>query len=109
MVAGILTSDGYEVLVAHRVKEALGLVKRHGRPIDLLVADLTDSRGHGLELARELQALKPGFRILCPANVETPRLVPWLAVERQAHLVRPFTLSELLRKTRALLDARPSA
>jgi len=106
MVAGVLTSEGYEVLAANRVADALALVRRHGGSIHLLIADLTDPQGRGLEFARELQALKPGFRILCTSNVETPRPVPWLPVVNQAHIVRPFTLNELLRRTRELLDAQ---
>jgi hypothetical protein len=30
----------------------------------------------------------------------------WLPAAYQTHIVKPFTLNELLRKTRGLLDAR---
>ena len=106
MVAGILTADGYEVLAANRAADALAMAKRHGRPIDLLIADLTDPRGRGLEFARELYALKPGFRVLCTSNLEDACPVPWLPPTHQAHLVKPFALHELLRRMRGLLDAK---
>jgi PAS domain S-box-containing protein len=106
MVAGILTADGYEVLAANRAADALAMAQRHGRPIDLLIADLTDARGRGLEFARELHALKPGFRILCTSNLEEARSVPWLPTTHQAHIVKPFALHELLRRMRNLLDAK---
>ena len=106
MVAGILTADGYEVLAANRAADALAMAKRHGRPIDLLIADLTDPRGRGLDFARELQALKPGFRVLCTSNLEEARPVPWLPSTHQAHIVKPFALHELLRRMRSLLDAK---
>ena len=107
MVAGILTSEGYEVLAANRSADALALAKQHGGPIDLLIADLRDARGRGFELARELHALKPGFRILGSSNLEDPRAVSWLRAAHQAHIVKPFALDELLRRVRELLDADP--
>jgi PAS domain S-box-containing protein len=106
MVAGILTAEGYEVLAANRLEDALAMAKRHGRPIDLLIADLTAPQGRGLELARELHALKPGFRILCTSNLEEARPVSWLPVAHQAHIVKPFALHQVLRRTRELLDAK---
>ena len=106
MVAGILTADGYEVLAASLPADALALAKGHGRAIDLLIADLTDARGRGRELAHELQAIKPGFRILCTSIADGAQPVPWLPAAYQAHIVKPFTLNELLRKTRGLLDAK---
>jgi two-component system cell cycle sensor histidine kinase/response regulator CckA len=107
MVAGILTSEGYEVLAANRPTDALALAKQHGGSIDLLIADLRDARGRGFELARELHLLKPGFRILGSSNLEEPRVVPWLPAAHQAHIAKPFALSELLRHVRELLDALP--
>jgi PAS domain S-box-containing protein len=106
MVAGILTAEGYEVLAANRPADALAMAKRHGRPIDLLIADLTEPKGCGLELARELHALKPGFRILCTSNLEEARPVSWLPAAHQAHIVKPFALHQVLRLTRELLDAK---
>jgi len=106
MVAGILTAEGYEVLAANRPADALAMAKRHGRPIDLLIADVADPQGPGLELARELQALKPGFRILCTSNLEEARPVSWLPAAHQAHIVKPFALHQVLQRTRELLDAK---
>jgi PAS domain S-box-containing protein len=106
MVAGILTADGYEVLAASQPADALVLAKGHGRTIDLLIADLTDARGRGRELALELQGLKPGFRILCTSSMGDVQPEGWLPAAYQTHIVKPFTLNELLRKTRGLLDAR---
>ena len=106
MVAGILTADGYEVLAASQPADALALAKGHARGIDLLITDLTDSRGRGREFAHELQVLKPGFRILCTSTGGDAQLVSWLPAAHQGHIVKPFTLNELLRKTRGLLDAK---
>jgi PAS domain S-box-containing protein len=106
MVAGILTADGYEVLAASQPADALALAKGHARGIDLLITDLTDSRGRGREFAHELQVLKPGFRILCTSTGGDAQPVPWLPAAHQGHIVKPFTLNELLRKTRGLLDAK---
>ncbi len=106
MVAGILNAEGYVVLAARHAADALGLARHHEGPIHLLIADLTDRQGHGLAFARELQATKPGFRILCTSNLETAQPVPWLSAANQAHVVKPFTLNQVLRRTRELLDAQ---
>jgi DNA-binding response OmpR family regulator len=107
MVAGILTSDGYEVLAASQPADVLALAKGHARGIDLLIADLTDARGR--DLARELQVIKSGFRVLCTSTTGEAQPVPWLPAAFQGHIVKPFTLNELLRKTRGLLDATAPA
>ena len=106
MVAGILTSEGYEVLAANRAVDALALARRHGGSIHLLIADLTGQKGRGLEFAQELHGFKPGFRILCTSSLDAPLPLAWLSAANQAHIVRPFTLNELLRRTRELLDAQ---
>jgi PAS domain S-box-containing protein len=106
MVAGILTADGYKVLAASQPADALVLAKEHARNIDLLITDITDSHARGREFAHELQGLKPGFRILCTSTMGNAQPVPWLPAEYQAHIVKPFTLNELLRKTRGVLDAK---
>ncbi len=106
MVAGIFTSEGYEVLAANRASEALAMARRHGGPIDLVIVDHTDPRGRGMAFARELHTLKPGFRLLCPSNLEAARPVTWLPAAQQAHLVKPFALHQLLRRARDLLDTK---
>jgi len=69
--------------------------------VELLIAE----SGSGELLARELRQAAPSLRVLCIGSQITPPPFEWLAAERQASLVKPFALSELLRQVRALLDA----
>jgi signal transduction histidine kinase/CheY-like chemotaxis protein len=100
MVAGILTADGYRVIAvatfaAHRKTP-------EARPVQLLIANLADQ---GEKFARRLHRAQPKLRILCTCNQNFEIPVAWLPAEHQACLYKPYALSELLRVTRALLDA----
>ena len=102
MVAGILTADGYRVTAADSFA-SVARENESGRPVQLLIAPLS---GEGERFARRLAEAHPALRILCTGQGEeckTP--VPWLAADRQAMLLKPYALSELLRASRRLLDA----
>jgi PAS domain S-box-containing protein len=101
MIAGMLTADGYRVMAASSPKEALRLAQGQERPVELLIAE----SGSGELLARDLSKTAPGLRVLCIGSQTTPPPFEWMMPERQASLVKPFALSELLRQVRALLDA----
>lgn len=104
MVAGILTADGYRVLAAGSFAEA-GRRANPAAPVQLLIASLA---GEGEKFARRLLAGQPGLRILCVANHDQRMPVAWLPPANQACLNKPYALSELVRATRALLDAKPA-
>ena len=102
MVAGILTADGYRVTAANSFA-SVGRELDASRPVQLLIAPVMDE---GEKFARRLAELHPGLRVLCTGQGEeckTP--LPWLAPGRQAVLIKPYALSELLRASRKLLDA----
>jgi CheY-like chemotaxis protein len=105
MVAGILTADGYRVLAAAQPGEGSRLVRRQGRPIELLITALGAPGDDAEKLARTLHASHPGLRVLTTGGAEPPGLV-WLPSGAQGVLVKPFALSELLRAVRSLLDGK---
>jgi two-component system, cell cycle sensor histidine kinase and response regulator CckA len=105
MVAGILTADGYNVIAERSSEEALHAARRYQtKSIDLLITQVGVVPGsEGERLARELSEAHPNLRILATCNPECSPL-SFLAPEAQACLTKPFTLSSLMRSTRALLD-----
>src|SRR5690606_10882968 len=91
MVAGMLTSEGYQVIAANSSKQARKLVREADRPVQLLIADpLYES-----ELARELYADSASLRLLSIGNQDIPAPVDWLDATRQAGLAKPFAISEI--------------
>jgi two-component system cell cycle sensor histidine kinase/response regulator CckA len=101
MVAGILTTDGYRVFAAKTPAVALREASEHGRPVQLLIANLA---GDGEKIARQLHAAQPNLRVLCTCNHDCKLPMAWLAPARQAVLNKPYALSELLKAARTLLD-----
>jgi PAS domain S-box-containing protein len=97
MISGILVIDGYSVIEAPTI-EALG-----GRSIapQLMIADTGTKPG--VDSLRQLLAANAGLRVLSTA-AEMP-VLPGLAAANGAHLPKPFALSSLLTKVRAMLDA----
>jgi PAS domain S-box-containing protein len=102
MVGGILTADGYRVIAAKTTAAALREARHLPKPAQLLIAGLTSE---GDKLARALHAAEPELRVLCTTNREPARALAWLDRRRRAYLAKPYTLSELLKAARTLLDA----
>ncbi len=96
MISGILAIDGYSVIEAATAEEALS---RNPAP-QLVIADTT-TRG-GVDCLRRLHASHGDLRLISTAS-EPPALTA-LADGAGAHLPKPFALSSLLTKARALLD-----
>jgi len=71
----ILESYGYKVLDASTGKAALEIWQAHKKKIDLLLSDLIlpDGMG-GQELAKILQAEKPGLKVIYSSGYDTARL-----------------------------------
>ncbi len=101
MVAGILTADGYHDTAVGDIAQARRVTAAH-EPVQLLIGSLA---GDGEKFARRLHPAQPDLRILGTSNSDFKMPVAWLPPEHQACLNKPCALNELLRATRALLDA----
>ncbi len=97
MIAGILTLDGYTTTEATTVGEA----DRPGAEPQLVIID----QGTGPEAAflQKLRKANRQLRVICTA-AQKPALAGF-PERNTAHLPKPFALSSLLTKVRALLDA----
>jgi two-component system, cell cycle sensor histidine kinase and response regulator CckA len=71
----ILEGHGYKVLCCTNGRQALGVWGEHHKRIDLLLTDLILPDGMaGTELARLLQACKPGLKVLFTSGYDNERL-----------------------------------
>ena len=106
MVGIILRAYGYRVLEAAGPDEALQLFAEN--PVELLVTDVGMPKMNGAELAKRLQAARPGLRILFLSGYSTEaRVHDWKAVPGCGFLQKPFSQDTLAATVRQLLDALP--
>ncbi len=97
---------GYNVLVARRPGQALALSEQYGDKIRLLITDVVMPEMSGRELAESLRTHLPHLRVLYISGY-TDNAISALGVltANTALLEKPFTLEELARRVRKVLDA----
>jgi len=101
----VLEKHGYRVLEAANGAEALEVFGRHETEIALIVADVVMPTLGGPQLIRELRAAGKGVKVLFTSGYpardaqETRALDPGLPF-----LAKPWTITELLRRVREVLD-----
>ncbi len=101
----MLEAKGYTVLTAAAPADALALVERHPEPIHLAVTDVILPGMDGPALARRLEQVRPGLRVLFVSGYANEAIVHQGVLDPGvAYLPKPFTAEALARKVRAVLD-----
>jgi CheY-like chemotaxis protein len=102
----ILESHGYKVLDSANGKEALAIWEQHKKRIDLLLTDLILPDGMaGTELAKILQAAKPGLKILFSSGYNPERLAKEFPPGTPVNLVqKPFHAHKLAEMVYEILN-----
>lgn len=105
-VRRVLAAQGFAVLEAAGGPQALELATGHAGPIDLLLTDVVMPGMGGGELAHRMRALRPGIRILfmsgnSPESMTTQGVLP----PGTTLLQKPFTIEELVRRVREVLES----
>ncbi|HMD50429.1 MAG TPA: response regulator [Bryobacteraceae bacterium] len=106
LVQKFLRKYGYEVLEAANGEEALRMVQGSSDPVDLLITDMIMPQMGGRELVSRLSGQGRDLKILYISGYTDDSIV--YAAELppgSAFLQKPFTLSSLLEKVRALLGS----
>jgi CheY-like chemotaxis protein len=106
LIAGILTTRGYNVLEATRGEEAIHLARTHEGPVDLALVDVVMPEMSGPDLIRQIEPLRPGMRVLYISGYTEEAMVHHGIPESGAFLRKPFLPDALARKVREVLDAR---
>jgi len=101
----ILTSFGYRVLTANSGEQALRIIQKGDKQIDLVITDLVMPGMSGRELIERLRTLAPGLKIICATGyVRSAKQ----AEEDESSLQKPFTSQDLLLKVKEVLTADES-
>jgi PAS domain S-box-containing protein len=92
-----LAARGYDVVEAGSPAEAMAVAAECPRGIDLLLTDLVMPGGSGRELARRMQALSPGLKVLYMSGFGEPGCDGDALLEPgDPFLAKPFTRQQLL-------------
>jgi CheY-like chemotaxis protein len=101
----ILDSSGYSVLTAANGHEALKLYKTQRDTIALLVTDVIMPGMSGRQLSDRLLSLQPNLKVLFVSGYTDAEIGPHGVLEPEiAFLPKPYTLDDLVRKVREVLD-----
>lgn len=102
----VLEGAGYQVLTARDGDEALDLLSREGRDIDLLVLDSVMPKRGGRSVYEVFSASRPDIKVLfCTGYSSDPLAGSEPSRERHPVLLKPFTSRALLQTVRKILDA----
>jgi CheY-like chemotaxis protein len=105
VVSRVLSKKGYELLLAVNGEDALRLARSRSDSIDLLLSDLAMPVLNGGDLARRLQAERPGLRVLFMSGYTDDAVVRQGVLEEGIpYLQKPFTAETLAGKVREVLD-----
>jgi len=101
----ILTSHGYQVVVAASGHEALAMVSDSNLHVDVLLTDVIMPQMLGKEVAERLTAMRPALRTLFMSGYAQPILASQGTLDPGVALLeKPFTTEGLLAKVRQVLD-----
>jgi signal transduction histidine kinase len=102
----ILTSHGYEVLIAHEHEKALQLFAERQQDIRLVLSDIGLPKVDGITICGKLKCMKPELQIiLCSgyASKDFKARMERLGIE--SFIAKPYRTTEILGTVRRVLDA----
>lgn len=103
LVAFVLKSDGYALLLAGSADEAMRLSAAHPGRIDLLLTDASMPGRSGLDLASALVAERPDLAVVVMSGYTEETLDARGLVHGVVLVRKPFTPSELRQRVRDVL------
>jgi len=107
LICSILSQNGYTVLQAANPASALKIAQQH-QPIDLLLTDVVMPGMSGPAMAKKLQEIRPGLKVLFMSGYAGGfGVARGLLEDGVALLQKPFTKNALLRKLHETLEPQP--
>ena len=100
-----LASRGYTVLEAGNGVEAIDVLEKSGRPVDLVVSDVVMPEMDGPTLARELRKRNPALKIIFVSGYAQDAFQHLPDPGEYEFLPKPFTLKQLVAAVKETLAA----
>ncbi|MDQ3427791.1 MAG: response regulator, partial [Gemmatimonadota bacterium] len=101
----LLERHGYTVLEARHGVDALRLLEETGRNVDLVLSDVVMPEMGGRELVERLRAERPQLKVIYMSGYTEQAITSGgVLPPRTAFLEKPFTVDQLMRLVRELLD-----
>ena len=110
LVSAMLTTSGYNILLADTGEQAIKLFRKQPKSIDLLLTDVVAPGMAGPTLADQLTELKPDLRVLFMSGYDSRQVVQKYVVEKGHMLLpKPFTMQQLEDKVAEALKPRKTS
>jgi PAS domain S-box-containing protein len=98
---------GYNVIAAHDGASALVLAEAQTEPIDLLLTDVVMPGMNGRQLAERLAPLHPKMKILFTSGYSSDEIANHGIIDEGLNFLgKPYSLPDLAKKLRSVLDGR---
>jgi two-component system cell cycle sensor histidine kinase/response regulator CckA len=110
LVSAMLSTSGYQIILADTGEQAIKLFRKQPNAIDLLLTDVVAPGMAGPTLADQLTELKPDLKVLFMSGYDNRQIVQKYVVEKGYMLLpKPFTMQQLDQKVgEALKGSRVS-
>jgi CheY-like chemotaxis protein len=103
--ATAFTQAGYRVFKAANADEALALFKKENGDFHLVFSDLNLPGKSGLQLAEELNSMKPDLKIIMTSGYAEPSMTGRFTYNDQIRFIgKPYSYSHLLKVVNKLLQ-----
>ena len=109
MIGENLCSLGYKVLTAANGVEALVLAREYKEPIHLLITDVVMPLLGGIELQKEMLALRPGIPVLFMTGYADETLEQRQSSASVVVIQKPFRMDELAYTLREIFNGTRNA
>lgn len=105
--ARLLSSMGFEVLIAEGGSQAVEVCRTRGQEIDLVLLDLVLREMTSMETLRQMRALHPDIKVILTSGYSKQECLDRLTDKMPDHfLQKPFGYAELNAVVQALLYPR---
>ena len=102
-----LKAAGYQVLTAQDGEEALSIVQRLGKNVQVLLADVVMPKMGGRELAKRLERMVPDLKVVYMSGYLENNQEHAEALESQFFLQKPFSKDSLVRQVSEAMKNEP--